>query len=447
MDAARAHILETVERRQVRFVELQFTDIAGALKSVVLPVGQLESALEHGTWFDGSSIEGFARVAERDLILRPDPTTFAILPWSERAGGHTARLICDIYTPGGERFYGDPRYALVRALERAGAHGLRYMAAPEIEFFLFRSDTAPIARPLAPPDRSGYFDVPTGAGARVDTEIAHMLSLAGVPVESGHHELAPGQYELDLAPDDALRTADHIVTCKQGARALAQRLGLDAVFMPKPLRQAAGSGLHVHQSALSPDGSDAFYAPEDEYQVSEQARRFIAGQLAHARAMCAVLAPLVNSYKRLAPGFEAPVYVSWARINRAALIRVPAVRPGDHPQVRIELRLPDPSCNPYLALAVMLRAGLDGLEQHIALPPPVEEDLRHLERSELAQRSIELLPSSLGEALEEAEWDPLIRDALGEPIFETFLAARAAEWEEYRRQVTSWELQRYYHHA
>jgi glutamine synthetase len=446
MTSATSQILEAVERHHVRFVELQFTDIPGMLKSVVLPVGQLESALEHGTWFDGSSVEGFARVAERDLILRPDPATFALLPWSEHAGGYTARLICDIYTPSGERFFGDPRYALIRALERAGAHGLRYMVAPEVEFFLFRSG-APAGGPPGVPDRGGYFDVPSGLGARVDTEIARTLSLAGVPVESSHHELAPGQYELDLALDDALRAADHVVTCKQGARALTQRLGLDAVFMPKPLYQAAGSGLHVHQSALRPDGADAFYSPVDEYQLSEQARRFIAGQLAHARAMCAVLAPLVNSYKRLTPGFEAPVYISWARINRAALVRVPAVRPGDHPQVRIELRLPDPSCNPYLALAVMLRAGLDGIEQQTPLPPPVEEDLHNLQRSELAQRSIELLPSSLGEALEEAEWDPLIRDTLGEPIFETFLAARAAEWEEYRRQVTPWELQRYYYRA
>jgi glutamine synthetase len=443
-------VLAQAARTGVRSVELQFTDIAGALKSVTIPVGQLESALLRGTGFDGSAVEGIVRVAERDLVLRPDPGTFATLPWEQAsAHGPSARLMCDLYTPGGERFAGDPRYALQRAADEAAQRGLTYLVAPEVEFFLFRSVPDAGARGsvparLLPADSGGYFDTASGSGARMHARIAGLLQRAGVGVESMHHELASGQHEVDLAFCTAPAAADTLVTLKHGLRAIAQGLGLDAVFMPKPRDDAAGSGMHVHQRMLGRDGGDAFFDPASEYQLSALARWFIAGQLAHARALCAVLAPLVNSYKRLVPGFEAPVYVSWARTNRSALVRVPALHAGEGGGARVELRSPDPSCNPYLALAAMLRAGLDGIDNRTPLPPAVEEDLQDLDRSELEQRSIATLPASLGEAIEEMEWDPVIRHALGEPIFDSFLAARAAEWDAYRRQVTQWELDRYY---
>jgi len=438
-----AEILAQAERAEVQFVDLQFNDLLGAAKSVVIPAGQLGECLERGKWFDGSALEGAARLAETDLILRPDPSTWALLPW-EREGPHrTARLICDILTPEGEPFAADPRGVLRRALQAAAQRGLTYCAAAEMEFFLFREPERAASIPLHPQDQVSYFDLGPDAGTLTREEIVQHLAALGVDVASSHHEVAPGQHEIDLAAAPALQAADWIMTTKFVARAVARRRGLRATFMPKPLKGAAGSGLHLHQSLLrTADGSNALWDPADPYRLSPLARQFLAGQLAHARALCAVLAPTVNSYKRLGTGYEAPVHICWAHLNRAALIRVPQLGRRAPQMAVLELRCADPSGNPYLALAAMLQAGLDGIEQGLEPPPPAEEVL--LSGGGAPARTVEVLPASLGEALEELAWDPVVRGALGEPVYERLMQAREQEWEAYCQEVTPWELARYF---
>ncbi|HLZ09669.1 MAG TPA: type I glutamate--ammonia ligase, partial [Chloroflexota bacterium] len=349
------------EREQVRFVNLQFTDVVGLVKSVTIPMEHLPDAVEHGRWFDGSSIEGFARIAESDMYLIPDIRTFQVIPW-EQGENTTARTICWVHSPTGELFPGDPRAVLARVLSEADEMGYSFNAGPEVEFFLFLPDEAGRPQPLAH-DRAGYFDFSTDLASYVRKEMVNALEHMGIKVETSHHEVAAGQHEIDFEYADALTAADNTVTFKYTLKAIAQKHNLYATFMPKPLFGVNGSGMHTHQSLSDRDGKNAFADATNEYGLSATAKHFIAGQLHHARGMAAVVAPLVNSYKRLVPGYEAPVYVSWARVNRSALIRVPKVSSGRLESTRAEIRCPDPSCNPYLAFAVMLAAGLDGIRR------------------------------------------------------------------------------------
>lgn len=438
MAHSKESILRIVADQEVRFINLQFSDIVGMVKSVTVPASQLPKVLDHGVWFDGSSIEGFARISESDMFLFPDLDTFAIIPWKE--GAHkTARLICNVFTPDGERFEGAPRTALQRVLDEAAELGFEYRVGPELEFFLFGTDDKGIPIPGATHDEAGYFDASADRATLVRQDMITALEAFGIEVEAGHHEVASGQHEIDFRYGEALRTADNAVTFKYVLKAVAQEHGLYATFMPKPIMGINGSGMHVHQSLADiHTHENVFIDLSDPYGLSKIAKHFIAGQLKHARGMSAILAPLVNSYKRLVPGYEAPVYISWARINRSALIRVP--RPADPEATRLELRCPDPSCNPYLAFAVMLKCGLDGVQGELPLPDPTEEDLFE---SEWARRGLETLPDSLQEALEELEQDSVVREALGPHIFERFMDAKMLEWDEYRLQVTPWELNRY----
>ncbi len=435
-------VIHRAQEDGIEFINLQFTDIVGVVKTVTIPVAELDVALDRGIWFDGSSVEGFARIAESDMYLVPDPETYAVIPW-DKESNPTARLICDVYTPDRRPFEGDPRYILKRALAEAAEMGFTYHTGPEPEFFLFRRDGDGQLLPR-PHDQGGYFDLSTDRGIQVRKEMVLALTAFGIRVEASHHEVAPGQHEIDFRYTDALRAADNVGTFKLTLKEVARRHGLHATFMPKPIAGINGSGMHVHQSlAYLETGANAFADAQNEYGLSDTARHFIAGQLAHARGMSAVLAPLVNSYKRLVPGYEAPVYISWGQINRSALIRVPQVTPDRPESTRLELRCPDPSCNPYLAFAVMLRAGLDGIKQQMEPPPISNEDLYHLDDQGRKARGLDMLPGSLGEALEEMKKDTLVRDALGNHVFERFIEAKTIEWNEYRTQVSGWELNRY----
>jgi glutamine synthetase len=432
-------LLQQVEQKPIRFIDLQFTDVVGVVKSVTVPVGELPQALDHGIWFDGSSIEGFARIAESDMYLVPDPATFAVLPWLSGKDA-TARLICNVFTPNGQPFMGDPRAVLGRVIAEAEQMGFVYDTGPELEFFLLKPDADGNIIPPMPQDSAGYFDVPGDISSGLRREMTATLEAFGITVEAMHHEVANGQHEIDFRYSDALTTADNAVTFRVALKMVAQQNGLRATFMPKPLRGVAGNGMHVHQSLVyKATGRNAFSDEGDPYGLSQIAQQFIAGQLAHARGMCAVLAPLVNSYKRLVPGYEAPVYLSWGRINRSALLRVP--RAHDPESTRLELRCPDPSCNPYLAFAVMLAAGLDGIKRQLPAPPASEENLYLVESTRAAP--LALLPGTLEEALEELERDEVVREALGPHVCERFISAKRLEWNDYRLEVTPWELNKY----
>jgi glutamine synthetase len=409
---------------------------------VTIPSEQFADAIEHGKWFDGSSIEGFARIAESDMYLMPDLSTFAVIPW-DLGDYAAARVICWVFNPNGELFEGDPRAVLARVMKEAQDLGYTYNTGPELEFFLLKPDESGRVLPL-PHDRGGYFDYSTDLAYQTRKEMVYALEAMGIKVETSHHEVAMGQHEIDFEYADALRTADNAVTFKYTLKAVAQREGLHATFMPKPIFGVNGSGMHTHQSLADVlTGSNLFSNPADDYGLSDIARHFIAGQLTHARGMCAVLAPLVNSYKRLVPGYEAPVYISWARVNRSALVRVPRISPGKPHSARIELRCPDPSCNPYLAFAVMLKAGLDGIKRKLPVPAPVEENLYHFDEDERRRRSINVLPATLGEALGELRKDELVREALGEHVFERLVEAADSEWRQYCLYVSPWEIDRY----
>ncbi|MEP7081619.1 MAG: glutamine synthetase family protein [Chloroflexota bacterium] len=445
-----AAALKLAEDRNLRFVSLQFTDIVGHVKSVQVPMHQLEEAVERGKWFDGSSIEGFARIAESDMFLVPDLDTFSPIPWEPGIGpdGKTklptgsARVICDVFTPQGDPFPGDPRWVLRRQIDRAKAKGYILNTGPELEFFLLRRENGTV-EPVVH-DAAGYFDLSEDLGTEVRKEMMNGLEDFGIRVETAHHEVATGQHEIDFEYADALRTADNAVTFKTTLKAVAASHGLYATFMPKPFFGINGSGMHTHQSLWDiKKGRNAFSDPKDPYGLSLTARQYIAGTLDHARGMIAVLAPLVNSYKRLVPGYEAPVYVGWARINRSALIRIPQISKGSLNSTRMELRCPDPSTNPYLAFACMLAAGLDGIERKLTPPDPVEENLYHFDAAKLESRKIKQLPGTLREALNELEADKVIREALGEHVFERFVEAKTEEWDEYRTQVSTWEVDRY----
>lgn len=439
---SKQEMLDRVAKESIEFVTLQFTDIAGVVKSVQIPVDELERVLERGMWFDGSSVEGFARIAESDMFLVPDLDTYAAIPWPQ-PGGATARLICDVYMPDGEPFQGDPRYILRKAVAEAEAMGLVYNTGPEPEFFLFKPNGDGRTVPI-PHDQGSYFDLSTDRGVEVRKQMSKMLAAFGIRVEASHHEVAIGQHEIDFRYADGLRTADNVVTFKASLKEIARQLGLHATFMPKPVPGINGSGMHVHQSlSWLNTGENAFADEASDTGLSVLARQFIAGQLAHARGMSAILAPLVNSYKRLVPGYEAPVYISWGQTNRSALIRVPKTSAGRPESTRVELRCPDPSCNPYLALAIMLRAGLDGIKRELEPPPIANENLYHLDDQGRIARGMGTLPGSLGEALEELKCDALVRETLGEHLFERYIEAKTIEWQEYNRQVSEWELERY----
>lgn len=436
-------LIAQVKADDVKFISLQFTDVTGGVKSVDIPVERLDYALEDGVWFDGSSVEGFARIQESDMRLVIEPDTYAVLPWSPEEL-RRARVFCDIYQPDGQPFPGDPRGTLKRILSKIEARGWTYNVGPEPEFFLFRRNGPDAIHPV-PHDVGGYFDFSANDEAvRVRTELMAALSSMGLEVEMGHHEVALGQHEIDFRFADALRTADNILTLKYTVKAIAAQHGLIASFMPKPIFGINGSGMHCHQSLFDSEGNNLFFDANDPNYLSKLAYGFIAGQLLHAPAMSAVVAPTLNSYKRLVPGYEAPVYIGWAQINRSALIRIPHFTSGKEKSMRAELRFPDPSANPYLALTVMLAAALDGIERELACPEPLNNiNVYHLTSEERQAMGIGELPGSLAEALRELENDIVLQDALGPTVYEAFNRAKWAEVEEYRMRVTDWELERY----
>lgn len=441
-------ILTRVKEEAVKFISMQFTDVIGTVKSVDIPVSRLEIALDDGIWFDGSSVEGFARIQESDMRLVPDIDTYAVLPWSP-IELRRARIFCEIYQPDGKPFLGDPRGALKRILEQVSARGWKYNVGPEPEFFLFRGVNGHENIHPVPHDVGGYFDFSANDDAvRVRTELMDALEGMGLDVETGHHEVALGQHEIDFHFDDALRTADNVLTLKYTVKAIAAQHGLIASFMPKPIFGINGSGMHVHQSLCDVHGKNLFVDTKDEFHLSPLAYHFIAGQLAHARALAAIVAPTVNSYKRLVPGYEAPVYIGWAQINRSALIRIPRWSPGRDASTRAELRFPDPSSNPYLAFTAMLASAIDGIDSKTECPKPLNNvNVYELTADERQGLGVSELPGSLGEALKELATDPVVRDSLGVMIYEAFVRAKQEEIREYQMKITDWEVERYLEQA
>ncbi|MBO8127478.1 MAG: type I glutamate--ammonia ligase [Firmicutes bacterium] len=437
MSFSKSDILKKAEEAKVRFVRLQFTDILGIAKNVAIPVEQLEKALDNKIMFDGSSIEGFTRINESDMYLRPDYNTFAILPWRKEVP--VARLICDVYLPDGTPFPGCPRGILKRVMAQAAEMGYVPNAGPEAEFFLFKRNEDGSAT-TETHDEGGYFDLsPVDKGENARRDMVLTLQEMGFEVEASHHEVAEGQHEIDFKYADALTTADRLATFKIVTKTIASEHGLHATFMPKPIYGINGSGMHTHLS-LFKDGEPVFYDVNDPDGLSQTARHFVGGLLAHIREITAVTNPLVNSYKRLVPGYEAPVYISWSMANRSALIRVPASRGTS---TRVELRSPDPSCNPYLAFALMFAAGLDGIKNKIEPPAPLTKNIYQMTPEEREEAGIKSLPSSLGEALAELAGSSLAREVLGEHVLSHFLKAKSLEWEVYNSTVHDWELEQY----
>jgi glutamine synthetase len=437
----RDDVIKRIREQDIRAIDLQFTDVAGMIKTVTIDADHLPVALREGIWFDGSAVEGFARVAESDMYLIPDLDTFTVIPWEkpDPETGRVARVFCDVYTPNGQPFVGDPRGALRRAVELAESMGVRYMVSPELEFYIFREP--PNDSPLKPDDQASYFDASDGTARAIRKRVSDALRSMGIVVESSHHEVGSGQHELDLMPADALKMADSIVTARMAVRTIARQAGRFATFMPKPITCAPGNGMHVHQWLEDIEtGANRFTDPANDYGMSGEAQAFLAGQLVHARPICAVLAPLVNSYKRLMSGLEAPIYVTWAQLNRGALVRVPRLSDPNRLGTRIEMRCTDPSCNPYLAFAVLLHAGLRGIHDGLPLPPAAEEELYMVSNR---HRHLTTLPSSLREALDEFETSELVREALGLHLYERFLEAKRIEWGDYQPVVSPWELDRY----
>ena len=430
-------VLARVEAEGVEFVRFWFTDILGQIKSFAVGAEELPGALEEGMGFDGSSITGFNRIEESDMVAMPDPSTFKLLPW--RKENPVGRMFCDVLTPSREPYEGDPRYVMKRALDRAGDMGFdHYYLGPELEFFLFKDDKGTEVL-----DKGGYFDLTTlDVASDFRRDVVRTLRDLGIPVEYTHHEVGPSQHEIDMRYAEGLTMADATMTYRIAVKEVAMQHGCYATFMPKPLFGENGSGMHTHQSLFT-GGRNAFFDPDDQYFLSDVGKSFIAGQLRHARELAALFAPSVNSYKRLVPGFEAPVYIAWSRRNRSALVRVPLYHPGKEAATRAELRCPDPSCNPYLTFAALLQAGLEGIEQGYELPDPIDSNLYDLSESERAAMGVGQLPETLGEAIEEMAQSALVERALGEHIFSRYIDLKRAEWSDYRVQVTPWELDRY----
>lgn len=432
------------KKDKVAFVDLQFSDFLGNIKNSTIPVYNLEDALTHGVWIDGSSIEGFARIHESDMYLMPDPSTYALLPWRNHAeaGGRVARLICDVYKPNHQPFEGDPRNILKRALGEAKAMGYEYYTGPECEFFLFPKDEhGNIMRQSK--GNGYYFNLMMDESYLIKREIMEAIHQMGIVSETSTYEVANNQHELDIRYDRALKTADNTMTLKMATKFIAFKHGFYATFMPKPFYGVNGSGMHTHQS-LWKGGKNAMYDGRDKYRLSKVAYQFMAGQLKYAREIAGVFAPTVNSYKRLTPGFEAPVYACWAHINRSALIRIPQVSKGyEEKATRVEIRCPDPASNPYLTFAVLLRAGLEGIKKDMKASDPVEENLFHFDDAKLAKYYIKKLPASLYEAIVEMEEGKIVKEAFGEYTFGRYIEAKRAEWDEFRISVTDWEIDRY----
>jgi len=437
-EESRERVLKMVKENDVEFIWLWFTDILGVLKSFTIAAEELEDALEEGMGFDGSSIEGFARIDESDMVALPEPDTFQLVPASLRGGHSVARMFCDISKPGGEPFDGDPRYVLKRNLKRAADMGYTFYVGPELEYFYFRDDKG-----TEPLDYGGYFDMtPRDAAVDLRRETVSALKGMGIYVEYSHHEVAGSQHELDMRYTDALAMADRVMTYRLVVKHIALKNEVYATFMPKPVFGINGSGMHVHQSLFNGE-RNAFFDQNDEYHLSKLAKHYIAGLLKHAPEITAVTSQWVNSYKRLVPGYEAPVYLSWARRNRSDLIRVPEYRPGRENATRIEFRSPDPACNPYLAFSVMLAAGLEGITKEYEVPDPVEENVYEMTNEERQKRGIGTLPASLWEAILLAEESEVVRKALGDHVFEAFIKNKKIEWDQYRIQVSDYELKRY----
>jgi glutamine synthetase len=437
-EEANDYILKMAKEHDVKFIRLWFTDIQGILKSFAITVEELEGALTEGMGFDGSSIHGFARIDESDMVALADPDTFQLLPWRPREHNAVARMFCDVLKPGGEPFEGDPRFVLKRNLKRAADLGYTFYVGPELEFFYFKDSESTVLL-----DQGGYFDMtPRDAAIEMRKDTVLDLEDMGIGVEYSHHEVAPSQHEIDMRYTDALTMADNVMTYRLVVKEVALRHGVYATFMPKPVFGINGSGMHVHQSLFKGE-RNAFFDKDDDYHLSKIARGYIAGLLAHAPEITAVTNQWVNSYKRLVPGYEAPVYLSWARRNRSDLIRVPEYRPGREKATRLEYRSPDPACNPYLAFSVMLAAGLEGIEKGLEPPLPVEENVYEMSAEERQKRGIGTLPASLLEAILLAEKSEVVRKALGEHVFEAFIQNKKIEWENYRAQVTEYELKKY----
>jgi glutamine synthetase len=435
---SRKRVHGRIEKEGIEFVLLWFTDIEGHLKSFAVTPSEIEAALDDGMGFDGSSITGFNAIEESDMVAIPDPETFQLMPWKE-GEPRVARMICDIVTPDGNPYEGDPRYVLRRALDRMAALGFdTFNVGPELEYFLFRDDKGTETL-----DEGGYFAMTTlDAASELRQETVRALEGMGIPIEYVHHEVGPSQHEIDMRYSDALAMADHTVTYRLIVKEIAKKSGYHATFMPKPIFGENGSGMHTHQS-LFKDGRNAFFDGDDEWNLSAAGKAFIAGQLKHAREISAVFAQWVNSYKRLVPGYEAPVYVAWSRRNRSALIRIPLYKPGAEQATRAEIRCPDPACNPYLTFAALLHAGLEGIEQGYELPDPMETNLYHLTAEQRKERGIVSLPETLGEAVDALAGSELVRKALGPHIFDRYVELKRAEWDEYRVQLTEWELKKY----
>jgi len=432
------YVLKMAKEHDVKFIRMWFSDILGMLKSFAITVEELEGALEDGMGFDGSSIEGFARIDESDMMALPDPDTFRLLPWRPKEHHAVARMFCDILRPGGEPFEGDPRFVLKRNLKRAADMGYTYYVGPELEYFYFKD-----SKGTEPLDMGGYFDmIPLDAATDLRRETVIALEELGIGVEYSHHEVAMSQHEIDMRYTDALTMADSVMTYRLVVKQIALNHGVYATFMPKPVFGINGSGMHVHQS-LFKDGKNAFFDAKDKYYLSKLAKSYVAGLLKHGPEITSVTSQWVNSYKRLVPGYEAPVYLSWARRNRSDLIRVPEYKPGKENATRIEYRSPDPACNPYLTFAVMLAAGLEGIEKGYEPPPPVEENVYEMSDKERKEKGIDTLPASLWEAIQLTEKSEIVRKALGDHVFEAFLKNKKIEWDQYRTQVTDYELKKY----
>lgn len=431
-------VLKIVKEKNVRFIKIWFVDVLGTVKSFTITANELPKAFADGMGFDGSSIEGFARIYESDLIAKPDPSTFEILPWRPKDDG-VARMFCDLYTPDDKPYIGDTRYILKRNLDEMRAMGYDlFNVGPELEYFYFKSDSKPEIT-----DKGGYFDyLPLDTAHDLRRETIMALEDMGVVVEYSHHEVAPSQHEIDLRYAEALGMADNVITYKVAVKSVAWNNGLYASFMPKPIFGENGSGMHVHQS-LFLKGKNTFFDKSDEFNLSADARHYIAGIMKYAREICLVTNQWTNSYKRLVPGYEAPVYIVWGRRNRSALVRVPMYKPGQENATRVEVRFPDPACNPYLAFSVMLAAGLDGIKNKLEMPDPVELDVFHLTDAERAKMGIKTLPGSLIEAIEVTEKSELVRKTLGDHVFDKLIENKKIEWDKYRQQVTQFELDNY----
>ena len=431
-------MLERVKDDKVEFIDLMFSDLSGRLKSVTISPRELEDCLDNGKWFDGSSVEGFMRIHESDMLLVLDSSTYILLPWL-RDEKNVARIICDVHEPGKTSFAGDPRQVLKRVRERAREKGFFYYVGPEMEFFLFRSKEHRTYH-----DTASYFDFsPRDLASDIRAVMASTLEKLGINVEMTHHECAPSQHEIDIEYSDALKVADNVMILKQAIKTVANSRDLYATFMPKPVFGINGSGMHTHQSLFNEKGKNLFYDGKDKYKLSRLAYHFMAGQLKYIREMAVILCPTVNSYKRLVRGYEAPVYICWGQRNRSALIRVPKYSEGREKSTRLELRCPDPSCNPYIAFAAMLAAGLKGIEEEIEPPNPVEEDVYNFDDQKLAKFYIKTLPANLGEAIEEFRKSKLMKETLGDHAFNKYLEIKTIEWNEFQRSVTDWESNKY----